>query len=62
MLGLTVVLATTHNNARLSHKPEGGKMAQQGSVSASHGSWYLRWWKKIQQKDGSFEWVHPSHR
>ncbi len=37
-------------------------MAQQGSVSESHGSWYVRWWEKIQQKDGSFEWVHPSHR
>jgi len=37
-------------------------MAQQGSVSESHGSWYVRWWEKVQQEDGSFEWVHPSHR
>ena len=62
MLGSNVALATTHNNARLSHEPQGGKMAQQGSVSESHGSWYVRWWEKIQQEDGSFEWVHPSHR
>ena len=37
-------------------------MAQQGSIFESHGSWYVRWWEKVQQKDGSFRWVHPSHR
>jgi integrase len=37
-------------------------MAQQGTVFESHGSWYLRWWEKIQQEDGSFKWVHPSHQ
>ena len=37
-------------------------MAQQGTVFESHGSWYVRWWEKIQQEDGSFKWVHPSHR
>jgi hypothetical protein len=37
-------------------------MAQQGTVIESHGSWYLRWWERIQQVDGSFKWVHPSHR
>ena len=37
-------------------------MAQQGSVFQSHGSWYVRWWEKIQQSDGSFKWNHPSHR
>jgi len=37
-------------------------MAQQGTVFESHGSWYVRWWEKIQQANGSFKWVHPSHR
>ena len=37
-------------------------MAQQGSIVESHGSWYVRWWEKVQQKDGSFKWAHPSHR
>ena len=37
-------------------------MAQQGTVFESHGSWYVRWWEKIQQEDGSFKWIHPSHR
>lgn len=37
-------------------------MAQQGTVFESHGGWYVRWWEKIQQEDGSFKWVHPSHR
>jgi len=37
-------------------------MAQRGTVFESHGSWYVRWWEKIQQEDGSFKWVHPSHR
>ena len=37
-------------------------MAQQGTVFESHGSWYVRWWEKIQQEDGSSKWVHPSRR
>jgi integrase len=37
-------------------------MAQQGTVFESHGSWYVRWWEKVQQEDGSFKMVHPSHR
>jgi integrase len=37
-------------------------MAQQGSIFESHGSWYVRWWEKARQKDGSFKWEHPSHR
>ena len=37
-------------------------MAQQGSIFESHGSWYVRWWEKVRQKDGSFKWEHPSHR
>jgi len=37
-------------------------MAQQGSIFESHGSWYVRWWENVQQKDGSFKWEHPSHR
>src|ERR1035437_10319880 len=37
-------------------------MAQQGSIFASHGSWYVRWWEKVQQQDGSFKWKNPSHR
>ena len=31
-------------------------MAQQGSLFESHGSWYVRWWENVQQKDGSFKW------
>ena len=37
-------------------------MAQQGTVFESHGSWYVRWWEKVQQDDGSLKWAHPSHR
>ena len=37
-------------------------MAQQGSIFESHGSWYVRWWEKVQQQDGSFKWKNPSHR
>ncbi|MFZ3339452.1 MAG: hypothetical protein WA213_01120 [Terriglobales bacterium] len=37
-------------------------MAQQGTVFESHGSWYVRWWEKVQQQDGSFKRVHPSYR
>jgi integrase len=37
-------------------------MAQQGSIFESHGSWYLRWWEKVKQEDGSFKWEHPCHR
>ena len=37
-------------------------MAQQGSIFESHGSWYVRWWEKVQQDDGSLKWAHPSHR
>jgi hypothetical protein len=37
-------------------------MAQQGSIFESHGSWYLRWWEKVRQEDGSFKWEHPCHR
>src|ERR1700741_3903569 len=37
-------------------------MAQRGSIFENHGSWYVRWWEKVQQKDGSFKRKHPSHR
>jgi integrase len=37
-------------------------MAQHGSIFESHGSWYVRWWEKVRQEDGSFKWEHPSHR
>jgi integrase len=37
-------------------------MAQRGSIFESHGSWYVRWWEKVQQEDGSFKWKNPSHR
>lgn len=37
-------------------------MAQQGSIFESHGSWYVRWWEKVQQQDGSLKWKNPSHR
>ena len=37
-------------------------MAQHGTVFESHGSWYVRWWEKVQQDDGSLKWAHPSHR
>jgi len=37
-------------------------MAQQGSIFESHGSWYVRWWEKVQQQDRSFKWKNPSHR
>jgi integrase len=37
-------------------------MAQQGTVFESHGSWYVRWWEKVQQEDGSSKWAHPSRR
>jgi integrase len=37
-------------------------MAQQGNIFESHGSWYLRWWEKVKQEDGSLKWEHPCHR
>jgi hypothetical protein len=45
MLGWTVVLATTHNNASwVSTKRRNPVMrTQQGSLFKSHGAWYVRY-------------------
>jgi integrase len=37
-------------------------MAQQGSLYAEHGSWFVRYWEEIRRPDGSVMRKHPAHR
>ncbi len=48
-------LALSQNTRR---KTDGSR----ASIFENHGSWYVRWWEKVEQEDGSFKWEHPCHR
>ena len=37
-------------------------MAQQGSLYAENGSWFVRYWEIVRQPDGSLKRKHPAHR
>jgi hypothetical protein len=37
-------------------------MAQQGSLYAENGSWFVRYWETVRQPDGSLKRKHPAHR
>lgn len=37
-------------------------MAQQGSLYAQHGSWFVRYWETVRQPDGSIKRMNPAYR
>ena len=37
-------------------------MAQQGSLYAENGSWFVRYWEIVREPDGSLKRKHPAHR
>ncbi len=37
-------------------------MAQQGSLYAENGGWFVRYWEIVRQPDGSLKRKHPAHR
>ena len=37
-------------------------MAQQGSLCAENGSWFVRYWEIVRQPDGSLKRKHPAYR
>ena len=37
-------------------------MAQQGSLYAQHGSWFVRYWETVRQPDGSIRRKNPAYR
>ena len=37
-------------------------MAQQGSLYAQHGSWFVRYWETVRHPDGSIRRKNPAYR
>src|SRR5882762_6351257 len=63
MIGWTAALAT-QQYAKLGPNKSQRRvlMAQQGSLYAENGSWFVRYWEIVRQPDGSLKRKHPAHR
>src|ERR1700730_5092821 len=63
MIGWTVALIT-QQHAKLGPNKSQRRvlMAQQGSLYAENGSWFVRYWEIARQPDGSLMRKHPAHR
>jgi hypothetical protein len=63
MIGWTVAL-TTQQHAKLGPNKSQRRvlMAQQGSLYADNGGWFVRYWEIVRQPDGSLKRKHPAHR